>query len=318
MSLVSPLSSIRKLFPSVATKAESILYNDLFKEVAKRDATIDKKIQSLARKNPTPEQQRLIIPKLEAIEKNQPALKIARDNLYTAKLAKTRDPDLADDSARLLLATTPDEAQHAASMIFRHGEHAGQRGIPDNGVYIEGLSSEVPGGGTQLLKLLEQLVPGKAMYLQSTPNPATKEFYLRKGFIPQPDDSRNFFARDFWVKPEDVQIKRTGGHVKKMAGGGALSSIRYLSSNPAWLKSALSGKAMTGNAEEAARAIEFAKRLGTIEERTGPLTPEMAFLLRRNVDKMRLPQEARSLEQSAIEGFAKGGLARVKECSCGR
>lgn len=231
MPPIPPLQLIRRLFPSIASKDESALYKRLLDEVSARDQAITNKIQKMGMKATTPEEQQRVVasPQFLALEESQHPLKMARSNLLTATLAKPNQ----DDTARLLLATTPDEARHQASLIHRGtGYHPGDRGLPDNGVYIEGLSSEIPGGGTQMLKALEEQFPGAAMYLESVNNPATIEFYLKKGFMPQGDKSSSAIPRNLFVKPGDVKVRKAGGLVRMAKGGNKFGPLsRYAGKN---------------------------------------------------------------------------------------
>jgi hypothetical protein len=210
------------LFPAIATKVDELLYSRLLAEATARDTAIEKQIRQAGMRAVTPEAQQRALGKVQKLETAQHPLKIARSNLLTAQYAKGND----DVTARLLLSTTDDGQRHLGSLLHRGiGEHRDMpRGLPENGVYLEGLASEVPGGGTQLLKELESQFPGTPMYLESVNNPATKEFYLKKGFLPRPDGSSGAIPRNLWIKPADVKVKAKGGPVKIARGG--LASLK--------------------------------------------------------------------------------------------
>lgn len=156
-----------------------------------------------------------------ALEKVQRPKGMQESNLVTAHMAGVQhmDPD-----AELLLAPASND-KAAASMIFRPGEHDDVHGIIPGSIYIEGLASEVPGGGTALLKELQKEYPGHAMHLESMSYPETLDFYRRKGFVEVPRvKGTNLIGgtAPFFIKPADVMIKKEGGSVKKtkpVAGG---------------------------------------------------------------------------------------------------
>jgi hypothetical protein len=155
----------------------------------------------------------MMSPRGREIEKLQRPLGIARSNLkdaHSMKEVSRYDPTV--EEAELLLATGQASDRHAASLLhFGQGYHPDDTFLPSSGLYIQGLSSEAPGGGTQLLKELESQYPGVSMYLQSLNHPETKAFYAKKGFIEQPDKASREIPYDLWIKPGDVPVKKEGG-----------------------------------------------------------------------------------------------------------
>lgn len=145
---------------------------------------------------------------IEVMRKAHP-LGMMRANLEdAAQVAETGNVTL-----RLMLAPNAARPTKQADASLTHhgvGYHQDRRGLPENGVYVEGLSSTVPGGGTQLLKELEAQYPGAPMYLQSLDD-ASSQFYLKKGFVPQPDNSSPEIFRDLFVKPADVKLRAIAG-----------------------------------------------------------------------------------------------------------
>lgn len=216
---MGPLSFLRRLIPASAGRDETALYDRLYKEVGARRDALEGKIQKATmRAGSDSDAQRALVasPKYQELERQLNPLFIARGNLLSAKFAAPND----DLTARLLLGINDAETRHLASLLHRGTRyHAGDRFLPENGVYIEGLSSEVPGAGTQLLKDLEAQFPGAPMYLESVATPATKEFYLKKGFMPQPEGSTPAIPSNLWIKPGDVKVRAKGGLVRMQQGG---------------------------------------------------------------------------------------------------
>ena len=212
----SPLALIQRLTPAVAKTAERNMYGRVFNDIARRDKAMDQELYRLTAKYGDNQHAAMMSPRGREIEKAQRPLGIARTNMRNAHTLK--DEALYDpraENAELLLATGQRPDQHVASLLHGgQGVHPDDPFLPAGGVYIDGLSSEVPGGGTQLLKELESQYPGLPMYLQSLDHPATKEFYFKKGFFPQPENASTEIPRNLWIKPADVQIKKQGGLMK--------------------------------------------------------------------------------------------------------
>lgn len=111
--------------------------------------------------------------------------------------------------------------------------------------------------------------------------------------------------------------------------GGLAKASRALASNPAWLKSALSAKALAGSEDEALRATNALRKIQSLEgqapalsddlltgltvpQRSSGLSPEEANILLRNTLKMRPPSPAQRFEQLPIEGMSGGGQPKGK------
>jgi len=215
---MGPLDLIRRLFPAAASASDEAMYARLLKDADARSSAINEQIRKMTMKA-TDQERLLASPKYQELERRVNPINIARDNLRASRFAAG---DVSDDAAtmRLLLATDDPAKRHLASLLHRGTRyHLDDKFLPETGVYIEGLSSEVPGGGTQMLKQLEAQYPGAPMYLESVGTPATKEFYLKKGFMPQPEGASKSIPSNLFVKPAGVQVKREGGLIRYQQGG---------------------------------------------------------------------------------------------------
>jgi hypothetical protein len=177
--------------------------------LARQNAT-DKWLMNFAAKHYNGDQRAALQdPRAIEVMRRAHPLGMMRANMYDAAQAA----DTGNDTLRLLLAHNEAKPLQRADASLTHhgiGYHADKTGLPENGVYVEGLSSIVPGGGTQMLKELEAQYPGLPMYLQSL-DKASSQFYVKKGFVPQADKTSKEIPRDLFVKPADVKLKAVAG-----------------------------------------------------------------------------------------------------------
>jgi len=126
-----------------------------------------------------------------------------------------------DVDPRLILLPSGTPAAPKASVASVHTVGA-EAGLPENSLYIETLGSTVPGGGTAVLKSLADQYPDFPIFLNSLEDPATLQFYKKRGFIPQdPLDYPELPSHlPLFVLPEGRKLNYAdGGTVKKVSGG---------------------------------------------------------------------------------------------------